>query len=284
MKWRNTASAVLLALLVLIPPHAQGDPGSLNIVAGTELIADIVRDLLGHKARILTLVPAASCPGHHDVRATDIAFISKADAIILHEWQSKQKPIADAIQAAGNASEPFDVGPGPSWLIPEYQAAASRNLAALFIVSARFPGVVDEMRVVDKLAQRLKRIAEAVAEQEKALRPYAGVPVMVSHMQADFVRRLGMNVVADYGRAEDISPGSLMRLAEEGKKAGVRVVVDNLQSGAEAGLPLAGEIGAVHITFSNFPLFVREVPDYETLLRYNCGLLIAALKGKAGQP
>jgi len=107
---------------------------------------------------------------------------------------------------------------------------------------------------------------------------------MVSVMQADFVRRLGMNVIADYGRAEDLSPGSLMRLAESGKKAGVRVVIDNMQSGAEAGVPLAGEIGAAHVAFSNFPLFVQEAPDYETLLRHNCDLLTAALRGKAGKP
>jgi len=280
MNLRNTAFALLLAVPLLNPSYAQGAPGSLKVVVGTELIADIARNLLGDRAQILTLVPASSCPGHHDVRAKDIAFISKADAIIIHEWQGKQKTIADAIQAAGNPRTPSSVGPTQSWLIPEHQMAASRNLAGLF---AAMPGV-NTKHVEHRLAQRLDRIAKAVVACEKALAPYAGSPVMVSLMQADFVRRLGMNVIADYGRAEDFSPSSLMRLAEAGKKAGVLVVVDNMQSGAEAGLPLAGEIDAAHIAFSNFPLFIREVPDYETLLRYNCDLLTVALKGKAGKP
>ena len=280
MKSRGTAFTLLLAVFLLFPAYAQCVPNSLNIVAGTELIADIARDLLGDDVRILTLVPAASCPGHHDVRAADIAFIRKADAVILHEWQRRQKPIVDAVQAAGNPAAPSFVGPTPSWLIPENQIAASRTLAALF---SAMPGV-DAKRVENRLTQRLSRIAETVTAQEKALAPYAGAPVMVSAMQADFVRRLGMNVVADYGRAEDISPGSLMRLTESGKKAGVRVVIDNMQSGAEAGVSLAGEVGATHIAFSNFPLFVQEVPDYETLLRHNCELLTAALRGKAGKP
>ncbi|MDR2695675.1 MAG: metal ABC transporter substrate-binding protein [Deltaproteobacteria bacterium] len=280
MKLRSAAFVVLLGVCSLLPLPARGAPESLRIVAGTELIADIARDLLGGSARILTLVPASSCPGHHDVRAADLAFISKADAVILHEWQRRQKPIADAIQAAGNPAGPSFVGPALSWLIPENQIAASRSLAALF---SAMPGV-NAKRVADKLAQRLGRIAETVAAYEKALAPYAGSPVMASLMQADFVRRLGMNVVADYGRAEDSSPGSLMRLVEAGKKSGVRVVVDNMQSGAEAGAPLAGEIGAAHVAFSNFPLFVQDVPDYETLLRHNCDLLAAALKGRAGTP
>ena len=280
MNLRNVAFALLLAVPFLTPSYAQGASGNLKIVAGTELIADIARDLLGGNAQILTLVPASSCPGHHDVRAKDIAFISKADAIIIHEWQDKQKTITDAIQAAGNPRTPSSVGPTQSWLMPENQIAASRTLAALFSAMRG----VGAKRIEDRLVQRLQRIAEAVAACEKALAPHAGAPVMVSLMQADFVRRLGMNVIADYGRAEDISPSSLMRLAEAGKKAGVLVVVDNMQSGAEAGLPLAGEIGAAHITFSNFPQFIQTVPDYEMLLRYNCDLLTAALKKKAGQP
>ena len=280
MKLRTAAFALPLVVSLLLAFPAQGAPGPLSIVAGTELIADIARDLLGNNARIHTLVPASSCPGHHDVAATHIAFISKADAVIIHEWQRGQKSIADAIQAAGNPCAPTSVGPTPSWLIPENQLAASRHLAALF---SAMPGV-DAKRVADKLAQRRDRIDKAVAACEKALAPHAGIPVMVSLMQADFVRRLGMNVIADYGRAEDISPGSLMGLAEAGKKAGVLVVVDNMQSSAEAGVPLAGEIGAAHVAFSNFPRFIETVPDYETLLRYNCDLLAAALRKKAGAP
>ncbi|MDR0466270.1 MAG: zinc ABC transporter substrate-binding protein, partial [Deltaproteobacteria bacterium] len=259
MKPHKAPAALLLGLALLLPFRAQG--AGLNIVAGTEMIADIARDLLGADAQILSLVPASSCPGHHDVRPADIAFISKADVVILHEWQRRQKPIADSVLAAGNPKAPVFVGPTQSWLIPENQIAASRHLAALF---SAMPGV-DKRRVEAKRAKREGDIAEAMAALEKTLAPYAGSPVMVSFMQADFVRRLGMNVVADYGRAEDISPGALMRLAAEGKKAGVLVVVDNLQSGAEAGLPLAGEIGAAHVAFSNFPLFVQEAPDYETL-------------------
>ena len=280
MKLPRAAFVVALAVCLLFPAHARGAPRSLHIVAGTELIADIARDLLGGNARILTLVPASSCPGHHDVRAPDIVFISKADAIILHEWQRGQKPLADAIKAAGATATPLFASPIPSWLVPEHQAAASRNIAALF---SAMPGV-DPKHVEDKLKQRLERIAGTVAACEKALEPYAGFPVMVSLMQADFAQRLGMRVVADYGSAEDIAPMRLMRLVEQGKKAGVLVVIDNMQSGAEAGLSLAGEIGAAHVAFSNFPLFVPEVPDYETLWRYNCTMLLTALKAKADKP
>ncbi|MDR3089367.1 MAG: metal ABC transporter substrate-binding protein [Desulfobulbaceae bacterium] len=248
----------------------------LAVVVGTELIADIVRDLLADQADILTLIPAASCPGHHDARATDIAFISHADAILLHVWQQKQKPILDAITAADKSEQAVFITPAASWLMPENQIAASKEI---FRIIAPLPGV-DATAMEKRLHRRLEHIVAVTDACDKALWPYADTPVMAATMQADFVKRLGMNVVADYGRAEDMSPATLMRLAEEGKKADVQVVIDNMQSGGEAGAPLAGEMGAKHVVFSNFPLPDSETASYAALLRHNCEALAQALVRK----
>jgi ABC-type Zn2+ transport system substrate-binding protein/surface adhesin len=70
----------------------------IRIVAGTEMIADIARDLTGGNAEIISLVPAASCPGHHDVRAADIAFIKTADAVILHPGRKSKNILRMPLQ------------------------------------------------------------------------------------------------------------------------------------------------------------------------------------------
>jgi zinc transport system substrate-binding protein len=51
-------------------------------------------------------------------------------------------------------------------------------------------------------------------------------------------------------------------------------VVDNYQSGAEAGLPLALELDVPHAVLSNFPGSSEDVPDYFSLLRHNVDQLI----------
>jgi len=40
---------------------------------------------------------------------------------------------------------------------------------------------------------------------------------------------------------------------EKAKKTGARLVVDNLQSGADAGLNIAKDLNIPHITLTNFP-------------------------------
>lgn len=265
-------AVIFMFLAASAVPEAGAKP--LKIVAGTEMIADVVRDLTGGNAEILSLVPAASCPGHHDVRAADIAFIKNADAIILHAWQEKQKHIADAIATAGPATEPQYVGPTPSWLVPANQMDGS---GAIYGVLNKIPGR-DFKTITMQYNGRLMRIVKISGQYTQKFAPYKDTPVMVSAMQADFAESLGLKVIARYGRAEDLAPADLIALVKQGKEAGVQVVVDNLQSGAEAGLPLSGELGAAHVVFSNFPMFTPDVPTYEALYAYNCDLLLNALE------
>ena len=273
---------MMFAFLVCLPlsayagqPSQTGQTGpQYRLVAGTELIADIVRDILPAQTEILVLVPAASCPGHHDMRAADMAFFSKADRVLLHGWQKNAPGIAEATQAANLPNDATNiVQTRGSFLVPENQIAASREIAAHL---ASLAGV--DARILEKrLADRITRITALEGNLLALLAPYRDTPALSAEMQAEFVRWAGLKVVGEYGRAEDMSPGALMSLADAGKNAGVKVVVDNLQSGAEAGLPLARDLGAAHVGFSNFPGYTPETGEYESLLTLNVKLLLGAL-------
>lgn len=250
-----------------------------RLVAGTELIADIARDLLQNRVEILTLIPASSCPGHHDLRASDMAFFSRAHMVILHAWQRDYPGIDEAVRAARLSAGAVRVVDGRgSYLVPEHQLAASRQVAAFL---AGLDGV-DKEALEQRLEDRIERITALAGESRAVLRPYAGTPALCAAMQAEFVRWTGMDVVGEYGRGEDMSPGDLVALARAGKKAGVLLVADNLQSGAEAGLPLARELNAAHVAFSNFPRFSADAPTYESLFALNVRLLRQALAARLG--
>ena len=273
---------VLLLASVLVLgtwPNGTGQATEpVKIVAGTELIADIVRDLLPGQADLLPLVPASSCPGHHDLRASDLAFFARANMVIIHSWQMKAPGIPEAVEAANLPPERVQVATDRgSWLVPENQIAASAEVAAF--LSAL--DTVDKKDLGARLEERVQRIQHLSQTSREKLAPFAGTPALSAVMQAEFVRWAGVDVIGEYGRAEDMSPGMLMELADIGKARKVQVVVDNLQSGAEAGVPLARELHAAHVGFSNFPLFSPEVPTYETLLEHNVALLVTALKEKA---
>ena len=252
-----------------------------RIVAGTELIADIVRDLLPDMTELLALVPAASCPGHHDMRASDMAFFTRADLIIIHKWQRGQAGIDDAIGAAQLAPHKLKIMENRgSLLVPAKQLAASVELEAFL---AQLPGV-DRDALARRLAARMERIDKLARQCMTSLAPHARLPALSAAMQEEFVAWMGLHPVASYGRAEDMPPGLLMELAKKGREQKVRIVIDNMQSGAEAGLPLARELGVPHVAFSNFPMFSAETPDYESLLTHNTQMLNQALKAGSREP
>jgi zinc transport system substrate-binding protein len=144
------------------------------------------------------------------------------------------------------------------------------------------PGA-DFRTITSQYNKRLIRLVKIFSNYHKKLTPCKDTPVMASAMQADFAESLGLNVTARYGRAEDMAPADLIVLVKKGKKAGVKAVIDNLQSGSEAGLPFSGELGAAHVVFSNFPMFTKDAPTYEALYAYNCDLLIKALEKGTGK-
>ena len=60
---------------------------------------------------------------------------------------------------------------------------------------------------------------------------------------------------------------------EAARGKNVVAVVDNLQSGADAGRPLAEELHVPHVVLSNFPGSLPGTEDYFDLLNYNVRLL-----------
>jgi hypothetical protein len=79
--------------------------------------------------------------------------------------------------------------------------------------------------------------------------------------------------MATYGRSENLTPRVLQDLIETGRKHGVGLVVDNLQSGPEIGEQIAGDMGAARAVLTNFP----EHGSYIEAVRKNARALGDAL-------
>jgi zinc transport system substrate-binding protein len=97
-------------------------------------------------------------------------------------------------------------------------------------------------------------------------------------MQAGFVKWAGFDVVATYGRPEELSVGQVAELVAKARQAGVVLVIDNLQSGATAtSEAMARDVGAVQVTISNFPGGLKGTESWEKALDRNVELLFEAL-------
>jgi zinc transport system substrate-binding protein len=109
------------------------------------------------------------------------------------------------------------------------------------------------------------------------------VKVIAMEQQLGFVKWAGFDVVATYPRLADLTPEKVKALMDKGREAGVALVIDNLQTGPEAGVQMAQEIGAVQVTLSNFCGGFEDTETWEKAAERNVELVLAALKEHRGR-
>ncbi len=262
-----------LALLIAVAVFSCARPsGKARLVASTTLISTIVQSIGGDRFAVTTIAPAGLCPGHFDLKPSDVAAANNARLILNHGWEAWYGSLEKAI-----------IPPGPrrvtlstkgNWMIPDLQKQATAEIAELLaeIDTAR----ADTYRLA---ATRYQSDVDSAAAAARAMLAGKELPtVIAADQQTPFLRWLGFRVVATYGRAEDFTAQELTRLARVASDSGVKLVVDNLQSGPDTGRPLADGLGAKHVTLTNFPLH----GSYRQALLENVAALARAVEQGAG--
>ncbi|MDR2744117.1 MAG: zinc ABC transporter substrate-binding protein [Desulfovibrio sp.] len=262
---------LLAALLLLAMPGAQqAEARALKIVAGTSLIEDIVRDLTDGRAEMITLVAGSSCPGHDNANPADFVFAAKADAMLAHAFQRNMPQTAGLLESARGGGMRLEIiDAGGSWLVPEVQRKATRRIAE--VLARLSPETAADIR--ERAEMRLAGVARAEAEALSRLAAIKNISVVAAETQSEFVRWAGFSVPETYRRSEEMTPKDVANLADALRGRRIAGVVDNFQSGADAGLPLAQELKVPHVVLSNFPGSADDVPDYFSLLRRNVNQL-----------
>jgi len=266
------------AALVLAVAAASCREAPRPIIAGTGHIQAIVRDLTDGEREVRTLIPPAMCPGHFDMRPSDLEALARGGLLIIAAWQRHLPNVADVIQAARVPPDRLCVIDVPeNWMVPARQAEAIEAVARVLEDHAADPvpdattKAAGRVQAVRAFGQQLKR---RLAEAEPG-----GVGVLCDEQQADFVRWAGFDIAATYGRPEDLSVAAVEHLIEQGRRRRVALVIDNLQSGdAKTGAALARDTGAVHVVLSNFPGGFDGTETWEKAVERNVGLLLGAIE------
>jgi zinc transport system substrate-binding protein len=95
-------------------------------------------------------------------------------------------------------------------------------------------------------------------------------------MQKEPLEWMGFRVIAEYGRPEAMSAREVVRLAKTGRDQHAILVVDNMQSGPDAGKGVAETLKVPHVVLTNFP----SEKGYLATLRENVDSVIRAAPGK----
>lgn len=268
---------VLVGIVVAVLVRAQHTPPSVDIMAGSSLIANIIEDVADGKLETRTLIPPGVCPGHYDLEPSDIVALANSTALFIHDYQQSFQNIAGAVAAAENPDLIIRaINVTGNWMTPPVQAEAVDKIAQAL-------GEIDPENAAyyeEQAAERMQAILAKGEEVRDTLleAELEGVKVICADMQQGFVEWAGFDVVATYGRPEDLSVAQMEELVTEAKEAGVALVIDNLQSGAAAtSETMAQDIGAIQVTISNFPGGLENTETWEKAIDKNVDLLLEAL-------
>ncbi|MCR4391669.1 MAG: metal ABC transporter substrate-binding protein [Candidatus Acetothermia bacterium] len=265
--------AILSVLALAVPLFGQ----PLAVVATSVVFGDLVQAVGGEEVTVTTLIPAGFCPAHYDLRPSDLLAVARAELVLYHGIEPWLERLLGNVNPGAKV-----LGLKGAWNTPELLAEKVRAVAQ----------TLTELRPerAEYFAERLERflsdlsaVAAAILGRAQEL-GLAEVPAIVMQWQADFAQWLGLTVVATYPPEERLTLRDLSELAAAGRKAGVLLVIDNLQSGTSFGARLAYVLGAVHVVLTNFPGAIPGAGDLVSMLEVNAQAVFAAVQTVRERP
>ncbi len=279
------AIGILLLGLFLsssVPGCSPPQSSKLKVVSSTSLIAQIVKEVGDGRVEIVNIIPPAQCPGHFDIKPSDIQKLSDADLFLLHGWQGEMFS-QELIDSANNPDlEVVKIDIKGSciiecnWMTPPVQLEATEMIASALAEADK-----EDSSFYQKQAKAYKDKIQAKADEIKAKLSevdLSKVKVLCADMQADFIKWVGLNIVSTYGRPDSLTPQVVRELVDRGKEAGVSLVIDNLQSGKDAGKAIAEELGCKRVILSNFPGGFEGTETWEKAIERNIEIILNAIK------
>jgi len=281
-KFNVVVIATLILILVITPilgGCAPAETPRLKVVASISLIAQIVERVGGDLVDVVNIIPPAQCPGHFDVKPGDIQKLADADLFLLGGWQGElfSQELIDAANNPDLTVVTLDIPSNPqsNWMTPSVQQEAAEKItAALSQVDTENSAAYQDS------AAEYKDIIEAKAAEIKsrlAGQNLSGINVICSGMQAAFLNWVGLNVVAFYGRPDSLTPQVVKELVDKGREENVTLIIENMQSGQDAGAGVAEELGCTRIILSNFPGGFDNTETWEKAIDYNIKLILEAI-------
>jgi zinc transport system substrate-binding protein len=194
--------------------------------------------------------------------------------VLTHGYEAFIDRLVDS--AGRNRPKLVNVRVAGNWMVPDVYIRGARQVTdALCAVDPKHSA--DYYSSLSSLEARTKKLSAEMSKNLKA-NAVSRVAVLCSDQQKPFVEWMGFKVVGTYARAEEFTAAELHELTTIGRRQNVRLVIDNLQSGPTAGKELSKDIGAAHVTLSNFPGGFAGTDTWSACLRDNVRRVLKGLK------
>lgn len=239
-------------------PFSDPNKTKITITVTTADIYQIVKEIGREKVNVEMIIQPLVCPSNYDITPKVIERTEASNLVLSHTWESWIGKLK--VQAGERGILYKQVQTEGNWMIPYIHVRAAEEIKnMLSYIDAEHSKYYEE-----NFADYVFRINFASDDVKRQLESAYGKKVIANDKVKDFLEWLGFEVVAVYGKSEDLTVKKMAYLVSEGKKQNIKIVVDNLQAGAGTGRELAQNIGAKQCVISNFPIgnsYVNTIKD-----------------------
>jgi len=247
----------------------------LKVVTTTSLLTLIVQQVGGDMVDVVNIIPPTQHPGDFDATPGDMQKLADADLFLSHGWPGETF-VPGLIASANNPDlTVVTVDIEGNWMIPSVQLeAVDRIVATLSEVDAENTAAYQQSaaELKDSITAKEAEIKARLANED-----LASINVMGAGMLVGFIQWTGLNITATYGAPDSLTPKVVKELVDKGREEKVTLIIDNLQSGRDAGKAIAEELGAQRIILSGFPGGFDDTETWEKAIDRNIELILEAI-------
>jgi ABC-type Zn uptake system ZnuABC Zn-binding protein ZnuA len=301
---RPLAGILMLAALCLAPPRALA---ALNVVATTEDLASLTREVGGDRLKVEAIARGYQDPHFVEAKPSFILKLNKADLLVAVGRELELGWLPPLVQQSRNAR----IQPGAAGYLDASLSARILEIPTGQITRAMgdvhpagnphywldpgngrriaqaIEGKLAQLSPADApyFAQRYadfdRRLAEAEKRWEGTMAPYRGLKIVTYHRSwPNFCERFGLDVIGYVEPRPGIppSPSHTLSLIQEMKRQQVKLLIVEPYFDLRTPNSIARETGAKVVVLPPSVGGEKEITDYIKLFDYDLELLLASIR------
>ena len=263
---------LLIALTTVGCHRSEEEARGPKIATTTSYLEGAARDLLGENLSVVRLAEPGTCPGHFDIRPSQVAELRQCRALLRFDFQKS----LDAKLAGANTNQlrVAQVVLNGGMCRPDSYLLACRQIADHLVALDLFSRTNADTRL-QAIAARLDALSQDVTNRVGRT-SLTGSPVIASGHQRDFCEWLGLKVVTAFRPADTANISEIEEAINAGKLAQIKLVIANLPEGRRTADALAERLKARVVVFENFPGLRNGRVSFDAMLQANLGALLQA--------
>jgi len=296
-------SVVALALLAAAPPTG----AAVNVVATTEDLADLTRQVGGDRVKVEAIARGYQDPHFVEAKPSFILKLAKADLLVAvgrelevgwlpplvqQSRNSRIQPGADGYLDASLTVRILEIPTGQItramgdvhplgnphyWLDP----GNGRHIAKAIADKLSRMAPADAAYFATRYADFDRRLAEAEKRWDALMAPYKGLKVVTYHRSwPNFVDRFGLDVIGYVEPRPGIppSPGHTLDLIAEMKRQGVKILIVEPYFDLKTPNSIARETGARVLVLPPSVGGEKDITDFIALFDHDVDLLVRTIR------